>query len=221
LVDGEVRVCRELVPLRRVFLSDGDEAKTALSLRNKSSPPLLRHGGALLKRRWWGLGVLGVSPGPAMQLRLIQVILQLAFFCFDTGLFVDVVVCGWPDLAPFPLDDSGCRRRAQIREWKELGRDPGGWATAVGYFPSPRWETISTPFQSRCAMGLLLLMVVTDSFGGGGGGGRQGGWSWRLHEGSRSFVVIFLFSRVLCVDWLEQMYLYRTCTCLYLYSCSP
>ena len=97
LVDGEVRVCRELVPLRRVFLSDDDEVKTALSLRNKSSSPLLRHGGALLKRRRWGLGVLGVSPGPAMQLRLIQ-----------------------------------------IRERKELGRGPGRWASAVGYFPAPR-----------------------------------------------------------------------------------
>ena len=89
LVDGEARVCQELVPLRRVFLSDGDEAKTALSLRNKSSPPLLRHSGALLKRRWWGLGVLGVSPGSGMQLRPIQVILQLAFF------FALIRVCSW------------------------------------------------------------------------------------------------------------------------------
>jgi hypothetical protein len=41
-VDGEARVCREVVPLRCAFLGVINEAKVSMTPGNKLSPPLLR-----------------------------------------------------------------------------------------------------------------------------------------------------------------------------------
>lgn len=122
---------------------------------------------------------------------------------------------GLPDLAPSSVG-GGRRWRARIWEREELGRGPGRCANAVGFIPSSRRVSISTPLQSYRVMGLLLLMVEVAFFFGGGGQ-RQGGRPKRNPEGSRGTVVVSCFSRVLSVVWLEQLYPYPLSMCLYLY----
>jgi hypothetical protein len=159
-------------------------------LGNNVSPPLLRTGGALLQCRRRGLGDAVWSP--VLAQRLHQVMLLLAHFCLDAALFVGVVVVGWPDLPPSSLGGGGCRWRAQIWELDKLGRGPGRWAIAVGFIPSSRWVSTSTPSQSLCAMGLLQLTAVIF-FLFGGDGRRRGGRPQRNHEGSRGIIVISVF----------------------------
>ena len=136
-VDGEARVCREVVPLWRAFLGGDGEAKASTTLGNNLCPPLLRPGGVQLQRRQRGPGDLRGRSGPA-HLCLRQVMLLLACFCLDVVLFVDAVVGGWLDLALCFLGGGGRRRRAQIRELEKLGRGPSQWVIADNFIPFTR-----------------------------------------------------------------------------------
>jgi hypothetical protein len=55
---------------------------------------------------------------------------------------------GWLYLGRFPLGGGGRQRRAKIQEREELGRRPGRYATAEGFF-------YFDSNKSRCAMGFL------------------------------------------------------------------
>jgi hypothetical protein len=134
----------------------------------------------------------------------------------DADLFFGVAVRGWPDLVLSSLGGGGCRWQAQIWRREELGHGPGRWTTAVGFNPSSRRVSTSTPHQSQSAMGLLQLMVVAVFFFGGSGQ-RRGGQPQRNLEGSMGIFVLSWFLRVLSIVRLEQLFSYPLGTCLYWY----
>ncbi|CAO2145787.1 unnamed protein product [Urochloa humidicola] len=177
---------------------------------NNLSRPLPRPGGAPLRRQRRGRGDLYRNLRLAVR-RLPQVMLLLAFLVMGAEVAVGDVVCDRLDLACIFLDGGGRHRRGQFQELESLGRGPGRWATADGfiYFDSN---------QSLSAMGLVQL-AGRLIFLLNGDGRRWEGRPWEIREGSKDFVVIFIFFRVLCDVWLEQLYPYPSSTDLYLYDC--
>ena len=137
---------------------------------------------------------------PARSFVVLQVMLILSFFFKDAGCAAGVADGGRLDLARSSLGGGGCQWRAQIQELEGLGRGPGRWATADGFF---NFDS----YQSLCAMGFLQLTVRLVFFFDGDGR-RRGGRLWLLHEGSRGIGVNFLVVRVFCEVWLAQLPLY-------------
>ena len=146
----------------------------------------------------------------------LQVMLLLPFCFKDARCAVGVVDGGRLDLPRSSLGGGVRRRRAQIQEWDGSGRGPGRWPTANGFIPSLVTGVYFSSFQGLWAMGLVLLKVMPGVFFGGGGR-RRGRRGSSACSGSRGFSVIFIFFWVLSVVWLRQLFMYPSCTSLYLY----
>lgn len=143
------------------------------------------------------------SLGP--ERRCVQLKAGLRAFCYKAAEQVAGFVEVWRlGQARVSLNGGGRRRRVVVHELESLGRGLGQWATADGSIPSLGTSVYFDTLQSQCAMGLFQLGDSPKAYLNGGGR-RRGFRKSLVCRGPRGLFIIFIFSRVLCEVWLEQL----------------